>query len=67
MPKRLISVRLEEEELAAVKRAAAADQRPTAAMIRRIISSWLRERGYLADDAPVGTPKQPRRPRRGRP
>jgi hypothetical protein len=41
------TVRFGEEELAALKRAAAADRRLPATLIRLIVIQWLEERGYL--------------------
>ncbi len=47
MAKVQTSIRLEPEEIAAVKRAAADDKRPMAAMLRLLIVEALEKRGYL--------------------
>jgi hypothetical protein len=41
------TVRFSEEELAALRRAAAADRRLPATLIRLIVLQWLEERGYI--------------------
>ena len=52
-----IGVRLEPDEIAALKAAAKADQRPTSALIRKITTEWLREKGWLAPEAQNSGPK----------
>jgi hypothetical protein len=44
------TLRLSEDELAALKRAAAADKRETAALARIIITEWLEAKGYLKEE-----------------
>ena len=53
MSKTLMSVRLEEDELAALQRAAAEDRRPVAAMARLMIHNGLKLRGYLDGEKPA--------------
>ena len=67
MAKVQTSIRLEPEEIAAVKRAAADDRRPMAAMLRLLITEALAERGYLADGVAVGEAAPARRTRRSSP
>jgi hypothetical protein len=50
-----IGTRLEPDEFNALRRAAAADDRPVTALIRRIIAEWLRTNGWL--DPPAPAPK----------
>lgn len=42
-----IGVRLEPDEREALERAAASDDRPLSALIRKIVAEWLRTNGYL--------------------
>jgi uncharacterized protein (DUF1778 family) len=42
-----IGVRLENEERKALERAAKADERPPSALVRKILSAWLRDNGWL--------------------
>ena len=46
MAKRLLSVRLDDEDIAALARAAADDKRPPAMLARLILHEWLAERSY---------------------
>jgi hypothetical protein len=54
------SVRLEPEEIEAIRRAAADDKRPMGMLLRLIIAEWLAEHGYLAEASPPSTPAAPR-------
>jgi hypothetical protein len=47
MRRRPMSLRLSEEEAAALKRAADADKRTAGALARIILVTWLTEQGYL--------------------
>lgn len=47
--RKTLSIRLSDEEQDALARAAADDERPTAAMARLLITRALAERGYLSD------------------
>lgn len=42
-----LGVRLEDQERAALERAAVAEDRKLSAMARKIIVSWLKENGFL--------------------
>jgi hypothetical protein len=42
-----VSVRFYPATFNALKKAAADDDRPTSTMVERIVSEWLREKGYL--------------------
>ncbi len=44
-----IGVRLEPAERDALERAATGDDRPTAALVRKIVVEWLRANGHLKD------------------
>jgi hypothetical protein len=46
-PMKLFSVRLDEDERAALEMAAKADDRPAAVLLRRIAKEWLKEHGFL--------------------
>lgn len=42
-----LGIRLEPEERGALEKAAASDDRTLSAMARKIITEWLKKRGYL--------------------
>ena len=42
-----IGVRFEPDELEALAKAAAADDRPPSALVRKIVAEWLRKHGFL--------------------
>ncbi len=44
-----LNIRMDEAEITALKAAAADDDRPYSALARRILSAWLREKGWLKD------------------
>ena len=44
-----LNIRIGEEEMAALKRAAEQDERPASALARRILLAWLRENGWLEE------------------
>jgi hypothetical protein len=44
-----IGVRFEPAERDALERAAMGDDRPTAALVRKIVVEWLRANGHLKD------------------
>jgi hypothetical protein len=48
MVKDPLNVRFGEDEREALERAAAADDRPLSAMVRKIVVDWLRRGGWLA-------------------
>jgi hypothetical protein len=50
-----VGVRFPVEEKAALTRAAAADDRPVAWLVRKVVRDHLREKGYLESTA-AGTP-----------
>lgn len=45
-----LNIRMDQAEIAALKAAAAEDDRPYSAFARRIIVAWLREHGRLSPD-----------------
>ncbi len=51
MSRTLMSVRLGDDELAALHKAAAEDHRPVAAMARLLIRTGLQLRGYLPPES----------------
>jgi hypothetical protein len=52
MPKSLpISFRLDEDEKAALEKAAATEARSVSSLLTLIVRDWLRERGYLPSSA----------------
>ena len=48
MRRRPFSIRLSEDEEAALRKAADADHRPVGSMVRRILIEWLEAHGYLS-------------------
>ncbi len=62
MRRKPTTLRLSEEEIAALKRAADAEKMPAALLARVVLTKWLAERGYLAEgERPA--PAAARRPR----
>ena len=53
-----LGIRFEDQEQDALERAAAADQRPTSAMGRKIITDYLREKGWLTASPKLGPKPQ---------
>ncbi|MBP7003435.1 hypothetical protein [Amaricoccus sp.] len=47
-----ISVRVPEAVKAAAEKAAADDSRSTASLVEKLLTAWLRQRGYLPSDLP---------------
>lgn len=58
MRRRPMSLRLSDEEAAALARAAAADHRPPAALARLILAEWLTAQGHL-DPSKDGRSSEP--------
>jgi hypothetical protein len=57
-----LSIRFDPQELAALAKLAAADDRPVSAMVRKIVLDWLRDRRELTEiSPPLLLPSRPRR------
>ena len=53
---RNLNIRLDDEEMDALSRAAMDDDRPTSALARRVLINWLRDNGWLAEKRQVVVP-----------
>ena len=53
-----LNVRMDGIEMDALKRAAADDDRPVSALVRRVLIVWLKEGGWLAERRQVAAPAE---------